>query len=138
MPGETTPSSVLVACTTSTETPASARAFWAGAKPDSGTVVPATTNCPSRTPTGVSPIFMALNSIDDDRCGSPPGARVTLAREVNSATSTGPTFTRSAVPMDSGVQPSAPWTTLALERAPPGPSSEGPNPAADCDEPASL
>src|SRR5439155_17070458 len=138
MPGDTTPSSVFVACTTSTETPASARAFWAGAKPDSGRVVPATTNWPSRTPTGVSPTFMTLNSIDDDRCGSPPAARVTLDSDLKPATSTGPTLTRSAAPVASDVMPSVPRTTLAFDLAPPGVPSGGPNVASDADEAASL
>ena len=131
MPGETTPSSVGVAWTISSDTPASASAFCAGAKPDSGTVVPATTNWPSRTPTGVSPTFSARNSIDEERCGSPPGARITLALAVNPASDTGPTLRTSAEPVASEVMPAAPWTTLAVDRAPPGPSSAGPNLASD-------
>src|SRR5581483_9689350 len=114
-------------------------AFCAGAKPSSGTVVPATTNCPSRTATAVSAILRALNSIDDERCGSPPGARLTEALDRNPKTSTGPTFSRSAAPVASDVTPpSAPWTTLAVDRAPSGASADAPRRARADDEPASL
>ena len=86
----------------------------------------------------MSPTFITLNSIDDERCGSAPEARVTEALDLNPATSTGPTLRRSAAPLASDVIPSAPWTTLALDLAPPGVPSGGPKAASDDDDAASL